>query len=391
MTRKKAIARRALAWASDPSATYVRSGKPTPKLLSAPTQAVNSSRHIFLEKRLGRPLLFRLSVVVLALFLLASTSVASAQGGAPAAPDQPTGTAVFIGGVDLEWNEVPGAESHDVQMYRGGWTDLPGDGVEIAFYGAGAIISELNPDGTSYWFHLRAKNPHGSSEWSDFNWMSPTAFFDSGERARPDNVPATGPPVIIGTARVGETLTVDTSGIADGNSLDRVEFHFQWVGNDGAADTDIVGATGASYTLQSNDAGNAIRARVSFTDRGGYAESLTSAPTDAVSTSAPVASTPEGICDRTEQVRNEILASLPSVDDCSAVTSGDLSGIIELSFNFHAPKPMDSFSSSLFQHAETIASLKAHDFHGLTNLASLDLSHQSLTELPEGVFDGLSN
>ena len=67
-------------------------------------------------------------------------------------PDQPEGTAVFVGGVDLEWNDVPEADSYDVQQYRnGGWTDLPADGVEIAFYGAGAIISGLDPE-ASLWF-----------------------------------------------------------------------------------------------------------------------------------------------------------------------------------------------------------------------------------------------
>ena len=66
---------------------------------------------------------------------------------APRTPrTQPTGAAVFIGGVDLEWNDVPEADSYDVQLYRNGqWIDLPGNGVEIAFYGAGAIISGLDP------------------------------------------------------------------------------------------------------------------------------------------------------------------------------------------------------------------------------------------------------
>ena len=74
---------------------------------------------------------------------LASAATASVaahpdQGSAPDAPDQPVGTAVFAGGVDLEWNDVPGADSYDVQLFRNGqWMDLPGDGVEIAFYGAG--------------------------------------------------------------------------------------------------------------------------------------------------------------------------------------------------------------------------------------------------------------
>ena len=97
----------------------------------------------------------------------AGAPASSAQGSAPDTPDQPTGAAVFIGGVDLEWNDVPEADSYDVQLYRNGqWIDLPGNGVEIAFYGAGAIISGLDP-GSSLWFQVRAKNARGSSDWSN--------------------------------------------------------------------------------------------------------------------------------------------------------------------------------------------------------------------------------
>ena len=215
--------------------------------------------------------------------LLAGASPASAQGSAPDTPDQPNGTAVFVGGVDLEWNDVPGADSYDVQFFRNGqWIDLPGDGVEIAFYGAGAIISELDP-GSSYWFQVRAGNAHGSSDWSNFRQVGSTSQTTLGKRARPDNVPAGGAPVINGTAQVGESLTADAAGIEDGNGLDRVQFRSQWVSNDGSADTDIAGATDSTYTLAAADEGKTIKVRVSFTDRGGYAESLTSTATETIS------------------------------------------------------------------------------------------------------------
>ena len=205
------------------------------------------------------------------------------QGSAPDTPDRPVGTAVFVGGVDLEWNDVPGADSYDVQLFRNGqWMDLPGDGVEIAFYGAGAIISELDP-GSTHWFQVRARNAHSSSDWSDYRQVGSTNQSSLGKQARPDNVTASGAPVINGTAQVGESLTADTTGIEDGNGLDRVQFRFQWVSNDGSADADITGATDSSYTLVDADEGKTVKVRVSFTDRGGYAESLTSDATDAVS------------------------------------------------------------------------------------------------------------
>ncbi|MDE0189674.1 MAG: SwmB domain-containing protein, partial [bacterium] len=97
------------------------------------------------------------------------------------------------------------------------------------------------------------------------------------------NSPATGAPAITGTARVGETLTADTSGIADADGLDDASFSYQWLA-DGA---DISGATGSSYTLAGADRGKAVRVRVSFTDDAGNSETLTSAATAAVAAKPP--------------------------------------------------------------------------------------------------------
>ena len=95
--------------------------------------------------------------------------------------------------------------------------------------------------------------------------------------AAPNN-PATGAPTVSGTAQVSQTLTADTSGIADADGLDNVSFSYQWL----AGDTGISGATGSTYTLADADEGKAIKVRVSFTDDGGNDETLTSAATEAV-------------------------------------------------------------------------------------------------------------
>ena len=99
-----------------------------------------------------------------------------------------------------------------------------------------------------------------------------------------ENTPATGAPTISGTAQVGETLTADTSGIADADGLSGVTFSYQWLSS---RDTEIQGATGATYTLVAADAGKTIKVRVSFTDAAGNAESLTSAATAAVAQEEP--------------------------------------------------------------------------------------------------------
>ena len=65
---------------------------------------------------------------------------------------------------------------------------------------------------------------------------------------------------------MGETLTVDTSGITDDDGLDNVSFGHQWVRSDGTSDSDIAGATGSTYTLASADEGKTVKVKVSFTD-----------------------------------------------------------------------------------------------------------------------------
>ncbi len=92
------------------------------------------------------------------------------------------------------------------------------------------------------------------------------------------NDPPTGSVTISGTATQGETLTAVTATIADPDGPNTLTFSFQWK-RDG---TDITGATGATYTLTQDDVGAAITVTVNWTDDGGAAESLTSAPTTAV-------------------------------------------------------------------------------------------------------------
>ena len=96
--------------------------------------------------------------------------------------------------------------------------------------------------------------------------------------ARP-NSPATGAPTISGTAQVAETLTANTSGIADQDGLDDVSYSYQWL----ADDADIQDGDASTYTVSDDDVGKTIKVRVSFTDDANYQESLTSAATTAVS------------------------------------------------------------------------------------------------------------
>ena len=147
--------------------------------------------------------------------------------------------------------------------------------------------------------------------------------------AAPVNTPPTGLPTISGTARVGETLTASETGIDDADGLTGVAFAWQWVSNDGTADTDIAGATATSYTLAAADAGRTIKVRVTFTDDGGTEETLTSAATAAVEDSLTLSvsdgSATEGANRRTPfrrpcRCNASTWKRIPSVHRCQVTT-----------------------------------------------------------------------
>ena len=186
---------------------------------------------------------------------------------------------------------MPEAESYEVQIFQNEWFTLPGKSIEIAFYGAGAIVRNLDPEDL-YYFRVRTRNSAGSSEWSDYLQLPGTSTQDWDDVPEPTSSPATGTPAISGIAQVGEDLTASTLAIEDENGLDRVKFSYQWASSDGNTEMDIEGATESAYTLTTADEGKTIKVRVTFTDRGGYAESLTSTETEAVTNNDSVSNTP---------------------------------------------------------------------------------------------------
>ena len=201
---------------------------------------------------------------------------------------------------DAGWYEV---QYHHIDQGSADWLDLPAVGVDVALYGSSAVVSNL--DGLS-WLRVRAVSCAGASEWSEIeqfgtrasDWEGvPVPTVEAGDEtescpeeldtpvppeADGDNSQATGAPAITGTVQVGETLTADTSGIADEDGLSNAAFNYQWISNDGTSDTDITGATNADYTLADADEGKTVKVQVSFTDDANNQETLTSAATDGV-------------------------------------------------------------------------------------------------------------
>ena len=131
----------------------------------------------------------------------------------------------------------------------------------------------------------------------------------------PANSPATGMPTISGTAQVGETLTADTSGIADADGLTNATFSYQWIHSDGGADTDISGATGSSYTLADGDVDKTVKVAVSFEDDAGHRKTLTSAATAVVVARPNSPATGAPTISGTAQVGQTLTASTSGIQD----------------------------------------------------------------------------
>ena len=205
------------------------------------------------------------------------------------------------GMVQLDWQDIEDAGWYVVQYYHlegGEWLDLPAAGVDIAFHGSSAVVSNLH--GLS-WLRVGAASCDGASEWSQIEELYGTKASDwegvpvpevaegdeiepcSEDADTPENSPATGAPTITGTAQVGEALEADTSGIADSDGLSNVQYEYQWL----ADDADIAGASGSTYTLTDSEESKAIKVEVSFTDDAGNDESLTSEPTTVVAAAPP--------------------------------------------------------------------------------------------------------
>ena len=131
--------------------------------------------------------------------------------------------------------------------------------------------------------------------------------------------------------------------------------------------TDANGQAESTLTLGSSAGTNTVRASAQgISQTAIFTAEATTTNTEPVSALIPV-------CDRTLQVRDAIVATVPSVSDCNDVTEAHLAAITSLNID-----------------NKSIESLKAGDFDGLSALTTLYLSNNQLTSLPEGVFSGLS-
>ena len=151
------------------------------------------------------------------------------------------------------------------------------------------------------------------------------------ETEAPNAAPA-GLPEISGTPEVGETLTASVDSIVDADGLDNATFAHQWLANDGTDDTEIAGATNATWEVAPAEAGQTLKVRATFTDDKGTAETLVSAATAAVVDRRPVAATlsvGDGAAEA-GRFRLRIAFADAAADFAAARVGGDAAAVSEL-------------------------------------------------------------
>ena len=104
-----------------------------------------------------------------------------------------------------------------------------------------------------------------------------------------------------------------------------------------------------------------------------------------------------GVCDRTQQVQDEILAAVSSVSACTFVRGAHLEAITTLNVSGKGLTTLQvgdftglTHLKRLDLHNNALTTVPADVFRDLTKLEVLDLSGNALTTLPVDVFDNLT-
>ena len=228
---------------------------------------------------------------------------------APPAPQDLTATVNEAGSVILTWDDPQDASITGYRILR-----RNRDTSEIGVFTAinddtGSAVTRYVDDtvepGTRYVYRIKAINPGGLSPRSRY------ARADTPTVEPKANSPATGQPAVTGTAQVGETLSADTSGIADEDGLNNASFSYQWL----ADHADIQNATNSTYTLAADDQGKTIQVKVTFTDDAGNEETLTSAATAEVEARPNSPATGSPTINGTARVGETLSADTSSIAD----------------------------------------------------------------------------
>ena len=297
------------------------------------------------------------------------------------APDAPSVTAVSSSSLTVMWsapdNDGPAITDYDVR-YRAGtsgdWTDVNHDGAATT-----ATLTGL-ASGATFQVSVRATNDAGSGPWSP-----------------PGSGTTYGPPQGFAAWSGDAQVTLTWTAPAAGADIARHEYRFKTTGDYPAEWTEIDESAPGGF----NDASFVV---TGLTNDVAYTFQLRRVNGAGVGDTAAEAGTVtpgSGVCGRTEQVRDAIVAAIAGVSDCADVTTAQLAGVTVLNLRSHANSKKikslrpDDFSGltalqGLYLGGNELGSLPAGVFSGLTALQGLYLDNNDLTSLPAGVFSGLT-
>ena len=213
-------------------------------------------------------------------------AVTNSSTTAAVVPGAPTGLSVTENGataVDLSWTAPADNGGRIISGYKIEWSaagSAPWTAVVATTGSAATTYSNTGlTAGTTHHYRVFAINSVGTGAVSNTATRS---------------VPAI---TAANAFRVPGVLTANKGNIADTDGVpNESTFSWQWVRVDGTNETDITGATAASYTLTAADAGKTIKVKASFTDNAGNREgpftseatsTILAAATCAVPTSYP--------------------------------------------------------------------------------------------------------
>ena len=184
-----------------------------------------------------------------------------------------------------------------------------------------------------------AADEHGSGyasftfRVSDGSAESASAYTMTIDVTPVNDAPSAGTVTIDDTAPVvGDELTATAAGIADPDGLPAaLLLSWQWYGTPaGGSETEIAGATAATYRVREDDAGAALTAKATYQDSDGFANTLASARTGAVGRS-PVLSVGDASETEGQTVTFTVRLTAESgrevtVDWAASAESGDTAG-----------------------------------------------------------------
>ena len=234
-------------------------------------------------------------------------------------------TGTHVQELDASWQAPSSIGGSVITGYKVQWKETTGNWDTAADVSEALVTSTSHTitrliGGVEHAVRVIATNDAGDGPPSEEMMGTPAGGTSQQQDADPENSEPTGLPSISGTVRVGETLTAGTAGIADADGLTNATYSYQWIRNDGTADTEIAGAIADTYTLVAGDAGKTIKVKVSFTDDAGSPETLSSAATAVVAPKPNAQATGAPTISGTAQVGQTLTANTSAIADEDGLT-----------------------------------------------------------------------